>query len=32
MYIRDKVGFLVVNFRHKMRRMLDPFIFSSQTT
>jgi hypothetical protein len=31
-YIRDKVGFLVVNFRHKLPRMLDPFIFPSQAT
>jgi hypothetical protein len=31
-YSRDDAGFLVVNFRHKMPQMLDPFIFSSQAT
>jgi hypothetical protein len=28
-YSRDDAGFLVVNFRHKMPQMSDPFIFSS---
>ena len=28
-YIRDDAGFLVVNFRHKLARMVDPFIFPS---
>jgi hypothetical protein len=32
MYIRDDAGFLVVNFRHKLRNMSDPFIFPSQGT
>ena len=31
-YIRDNAGFLTVNFRHKLPRMSDPFIFSSQAT
>ena len=28
-YQRDDAGFLVVNFRHKLPRMAEPFIFSS---
>jgi len=28
-YTRDEAGFLVVNFRHKLPRMVDPFIFPS---
>lgn len=31
-YIRDDAGFLMVNFRHKLSRMAEPFIFSSQAT
>ena len=31
-YIRDDAGFLIVNFRHKLPHMSDPFIFSSQAT
>jgi len=31
-YIRDAAGFLMVNFRHKLPRMSEPFIFSSQAT
>jgi hypothetical protein len=31
-YIRDDAGFLVVNFRHKLARTCDPFIFPNQTT
>jgi hypothetical protein len=31
-YVRDDAGFLVVNFRHKLRNMSDPFIFPSQGT
>jgi len=31
-YVRDDVGFLVVNFRHKVPKMLDPFIFPNQAT
>lgn len=31
-YTRDEAGFLVVNFRHKLPRMVDPFIFPSQAT
>jgi hypothetical protein len=31
-YIRDDAGFLVVNFRHKLVRTCDPFIFPNQTT
>jgi len=31
-YQRDDAGFLVVNFRHKLPRMAEPFIFSSQVT
>jgi hypothetical protein len=28
-YIRDKAGFLFVNFRHKMPKLVEPFIFPS---
>ena len=31
-YVRDEVGFMVVNFRHKVLKMSDPFIFPSQAT
>lgn len=31
-YVRDDAGFLLVNFRHKLPRMSDPFIFSTQAT
>jgi hypothetical protein len=31
-YIRDEAGFLVVNFRHKMPKLAEPFIFPSQAT
>lgn len=31
-YIRDEAGFLCVNFRHKMPKSADPFIFPSQAT
>ena len=31
-YTRDEAGFLVVNFRHKLPQLDEPFIFSSQTT
>ena len=31
-YVRDDAGFMVVNFRHKVPRMSDPFIFPSQAT
>lgn len=31
-YSRDESGFLVVNFRHKLPRMSEPFIFPSQAT
>jgi hypothetical protein len=31
-YVRDDARFLVVNFRHKLRNMSDPFIFPSQGT
>lgn len=31
-YTRDDAGFLVVNFRHTLPRMADPFIFPSQAT
>jgi hypothetical protein len=30
MYTQDEVGFLLVNFRHKLPWMADPFIFLSQ--
>lgn len=31
-YVRDDAGFLVVNFRHILPRMAEPFIFSCQAT
>jgi hypothetical protein len=31
-YARDEVGFLLVNFHHKLPRMADPFIFPTQAT
>ena len=31
-YVRDDAGFMVVNSRHKVPKMSDPFIFPSQTT
>jgi hypothetical protein len=31
-YVQDEAGFLVVNFRHKLPSMCDPFIFPSQAT
>ena len=31
-YVRDDVGFMVINFRHKVPKMSEPFIFSSQAT
>ena len=31
-YVRDDAGFLIVNFRHKLPRMAEPFIFASQAT
>jgi hypothetical protein len=31
-YVRDDSGFLQVNFRHKLPRMVDPFIFPIQAT
>jgi hypothetical protein len=31
-YVRDDAGFLMVNFKHKLPRMSDPFIFSTQAT
>ena len=31
-YTRDEAGFLLVNFRHKLPRLADPFIFPSQAT
>jgi hypothetical protein len=31
-YVRDNAGFLLVNFRHKLPHMSEPFIFSSQVT
>ena len=31
-YFKDDAGFLLVNFRHKLPRMSEPFIFSGQTT
>jgi hypothetical protein len=31
-YTRDEAGFLVVNSRHKLPRMAEPFIFPSQAT
>jgi hypothetical protein len=31
-YACDKAGFLIVNFRYKLLRLSEPFIFSSQAT
>jgi hypothetical protein len=31
-YARDEAGFLLVNFRHKLPRMADPFIFPTHAT
>jgi hypothetical protein len=31
-YVRDEAGFLFVNFRHKMPKLAEPFIFPSQAT
>lgn len=31
-YSKDDVGFLTVNFRHKLLLIEEPFIFASQTT
>ena len=31
-YVRDDAGFMVVNTRHKLPKMSEPFIFPSQTT
>lgn len=31
-YVRDESGFLMVNFKHKLPKMQDPFIFPSQAT
>ena len=31
-YAQDEVGFLFINFRHKLLRLADPFIFPSQAT
>jgi hypothetical protein len=31
-YAQDEAGFLLVNFRHKLPRMADPFIFPTQAT
>lgn len=31
-YTKDESGFLVVNFRHKLPRLAEPFIFPSQAT
>ena len=31
-YVRDEAGFMVVNSRHKVPKMSDPFIFPSQAT
>ena len=31
-YVRDEAGFLVVNFRQKMPKLAEPFIFPSQAT
>ena len=30
--MRDDAGFMVVNFRHKLPKMSEPFIFPSQAT
>jgi hypothetical protein len=31
-YIHDDTGFLIINVRHNLPRMLDPFIFAAQAT
>ena len=31
-YVRDDAGFTIVNFRHKVPKMSEPFIFPSQAT
>ena len=31
-YAYNEVGFLLVNFRHKLPQMSEPFIFASQAT
>jgi len=31
-YTRDEAGLLLVNFQHKLPRIVEPFIFSSQAT
>jgi hypothetical protein len=31
-YAQDEAGFLLVNFRHKLPRIADPFIFPTQAT
>ena len=31
-YVSHNVGLMVVNFRHKVPKMLEPFLFPSQTT
>jgi hypothetical protein len=31
-YVRDEAGFLFVNFRYKMPKLAEPFIFPSQAT
>ena len=31
-YTRDNAGFLIVNFRQKLGRLVDPFIFPNQAT
>ena len=31
-YVRDEVGLMVFNFRHKIPKMSNPFIFPSQAT
>ena len=31
-YVRDEVGFMVVDFPHKLPQMLEPFIFLCQVT
>jgi hypothetical protein len=31
-YVLDEVGFLIINFRHKLPIMFEPFIFPFQVT
>jgi hypothetical protein len=31
-YVKDDCGFLIVNFRHRLPLMVEPFIFPSQVT